>query len=409
MKDVLFKPFAVIQRRSRSLLAGAPVDLLLTGVFVFVATVLLAVVDVSSQLVRAAIGFPLLFLVPGYVTVSMLFPRETPARGTVADTSLLVTQTRAISDIERAALSFGLSFALLPLLGLVIAATPWGFTQPVVVGTVSCFALIGASIATARRLLIARAYRYEVQFGRRLEALHAAIFDTKSTIHTAVNVALVLSMLLALTSVGYALMAPQQGEQYTSLQLLTENESGELVASGYPEEIQPGESIPLVIGVENQEQEDMNYTVVVQEQRIEDGEVVERTELRRIDYIVNDGGTAYGERDITPTTADGPVRISILLYQNEVPDSPTQENAYRYTHIWTEVTDSAGADAAESDEVDDAGGEEGGEDEDDGEGVDEEEDEVDDGGGEEGGEGDGGGEEGGEDEDGEGDEEDEDE
>ncbi len=336
MKDVLSKPFSAVQRRSRALLAGIPVDLFAIAGFVVMATVLLAIVGVSSSLVRAAIGLPLLFLAPGYAVVSTLFPRRTSATTPETGSTGIIPQTQALSDVERVALSFGLSFALLPLLGLAIA--PVGFTTETVVGTVGGVTLTLLGIATGRRLTVPAQQRYRVNLGQRIAAARRSIVDGESTAHTAINVALVLSMVVALTTVGYALVAPQQGEEYTSLELLTENDAGELVASGYPSAVEPGESIPLVIGVENNEGQDMNYTVVVQEQRIEDGEVVDRTELRQIQYSLSEDGVGYGDRDITPTGEPGTVRISVLVYTDEVPETPTYDNAYRYAYFWTEIT-----------------------------------------------------------------------
>lgn len=362
MRDPPMQPFAAVRRRSRRLAVGLPADLIVVAGFVAVATALLTVVDVSSPLARAAVGFPLLFLVPGYVTVSALFPRAPAAResrrssGTATGRTDGNRRARAVTDVERAALSFGLSFALLPLLGLGIAASPWTFTRPAIVSTVACFALIGVGLATARRLSVPAGDRYRLGFGRRLATARAAIFGAESTLQVAINVVLVVSMLLALTTVGYALVAPQDGEQYTGLQLLTESESGQLVASGYPETIEPDESIPLVIAVENQEGTDESYTVVVQEQRIEDGDVVERTELQRIDYSVSDGRTVYGDREIDPEAESGTTRIAVLLYDDGVPETPTLENAYRDTSFSVDVTDDAGEDATAvvGDEDDDA-------------------------------------------------------
>ncbi len=336
MKDVLSKPFSAVQRRSRALLAGIPVDLLGIAAFVVMAAVLLAIVGISSTLVRAAIGLPLLFFAPGYAIVSMLFPRRMPTSGPTAGSTSFIPQTQELSGVERVALAFGLSFALLPLIGLAIASV--GFTTETVVGSVSGVTLAMLGIATGRRLTVPASERYQVNLGRRVAAARRQIISTESTAHTAINVALVLSMVVALTTVGYALVAPQQGEEYTSLELLTENDAGELVASGYPSEIDPGESIPLVIGVENNEGQDMNYTVVVQEQRIEDDEVVERTELRQIDYSLSEDSVGYGDRDITPTGEPGTVRISVLVYTDEVPETPTHDNAYRHAYFWTEIT-----------------------------------------------------------------------
>lgn len=334
MKGQSLQPVTALRRRSKSLLAGAPVDLIGVAGFVVVAAVLLTVVDAASAALRAAVGFPLLFLAPGYVVLSALFPRETPA---TADGHSLLRQTVSLSDTERAALSFGLSFALLPPLGLAIGAAPFEFTTSTVVNTVAGATLLATGVAIARRLAVPPADRYRP--GRRLEGAHAAIFDARSTRQVAVNVVLVISMLLAVTTVGYALVAPQDGEQYTSLRLLTEDDTGELVASGYPSEIESGDAVPLVIAVENQEDADEEYTAVVQEQRLEDGEVVERNELQRIDYDVSAGGTAYADRTLSPETEEGSIRMTVLLYDGDVPETPTTENAYRHGYFWVDVTD----------------------------------------------------------------------
>ncbi len=339
MKDVLSKPLAAAQRRSKAILAGIPVDLFGIAGFVVITAVLLTVVGISSSLLRAAIGLPLLFFAPGYAIVSMFFPRRTSAVPTAGNTAI-IPQTQELSGVERAALAFGLSFALLPLLGLVIA--PVGFTTGSVVGSVSGVTLAMLGIATGRRLTVPAAQRYQLNLGRRVAAARRSIVDRESTAHTAVNVALVLSMVLALTTVGYALVAPQQGEEFTSLELLTESDDGELVASGYPSEVAPGESVPLVIAVGNNEGQHMNYTVVVQEQRIEDDEIVERTELRQIEYSLSEDSVGYADRDITPTGDPGTVRITVLVYADDVPETPTTDNAYRHAYFWTEIPGDTG-------------------------------------------------------------------
>ena len=352
MKDILRKPFSAINRRSGRLFDGAAMDLFAVSGFAVVATIILIVLDVTLPLVRAAVGIPLLVFLPGYVTVSLFLPRDTSpqrvatgtgsniATGSKIGTESSIIDGRSVSDLERVALSVGVSFALLPILALVIAATPWGFAEPIVIGTVSGFSLAVAFLALVRRLSIPADERYRVSPGRRIETARRVLFETDSTVHTAVNVALVVSMILALTTLGYAFVAPQDGESYTSLQLLTENESGDFVASGYPETVEPGESIPLVVAVQNQEDQHTNYTVVVQEQRLEDGEVIDRSELRTIYYAVSDGGTAYGERNVTPDAEPGEVRISVQLYpRGEVPETPTHEDAYRYTYFWTQVSE----------------------------------------------------------------------
>ena len=338
MKDILnrtFRPFAAVGLDIKHLFARIPSDLVGVAGFVAVATILLTAVDVASPVVRAAVGFPLLFLAPGYAMVSVLFPRTSPIETT--ESTPLLGQTWDVTDVERVALAFGLSFALLPLLGLVIAFFSWGFTTSTVVGTVSSFVLAGVAIATIRRFRVPVRDRYQFRLGRTLGALRTAIFGTGSTVHTAVNVVLVVSMLLALTSVGYAFVSPQQGEQYTDLQLLTEDDSGELVAAGYPSDIEPGESMSFTTAIENQEGQDKDYTVVIQEQWINDGDVSERTELQRTEHSVSDGVTETDEQNVTPNAESGNVRIAVLLYDDEVPETPTTDNAYRHGYFWTEI------------------------------------------------------------------------
>lgn len=340
MKDTLSNPSSKLTHRTGGFFGGAVTDLIIAAGFVLASVVLLVVVDVRSPLLRGAVGVPLLFFIPGYVTVSIFLPRETTGYSAEIDTISGTVDARSVSDLERVGLAFGLSFALLPMLGLVIATTPWGFAETIVIAVVSGFSLTMAMLAIVRRLLVPTEERYRPRLGERIQGANAILFDTESTVHTAVNVVLVVSVVIALSTVGYALVAPQQGEAYTSLQLLTENESGDLVAAGYPEAVEPGESIPLVMTVQNEEGQDMNYTVVVQEQRLENGEVVERTELRTIRYVLSDGGIAHGERNITPEPEQGEVRISVQLYpEDEVPENPTHDNAYRYTYFWTEVSD----------------------------------------------------------------------
>ncbi|RQG90185.1 DUF1616 domain-containing protein [Natrarchaeobius halalkaliphilus] len=338
-----FQPFTTVRQGSKHLAARLPTDLAGVVGFVALAVVLLAVIDVGSILARAAIGFPLLFFVPGYVTVAALFPRGGPDHESGSPVSI---DRCGVSPLERVALAFGLSVAILPLLGLVIAVA-WGFSAGVVVATVAGYATVVAWIGAIRRLRVPTSERYRFSLVPTVETARARIFDTRSSFHAAVNVVLVASLIVALTTVGYALVAPQQGEQYTGLEILTENDAGELVTE-HPDEVVASEPFELTIGVENREGQDAEYTVVVQEQWISDDTVIERNELQRIDFAVSDGDTAHGDRDVTPVAEGGDVRIAVLLYEgDDVPETPTTENAYRYGYFWTEIVDEIDASSDE--------------------------------------------------------------
>ncbi|WP_246084552.1 DUF1616 domain-containing protein [Salinadaptatus halalkaliphilus] len=314
-----------------------PTDLVATVSFVTVAAVCLLVVDVASPFLRTAVGLPLLFLAPGYTVVAILFPRAKPLES--ADEGGVVAQTVPVSDIERLALAFGLSAALLPLFGLAIAALSGGITAPVVVTVVCTFVYSGVFVAAMRRFRAPTEDRYRFGLRRRLGGLRRSLFGTGSAVHTAVNLLLVVAMLVALTSVGYALVTPQDAEQYTELQLLTEDDAGEYVAAEYPDHVDSDGNVALTVAVENQEGERTDYTAVVQEQWVADGDVFDRTTLEETDYSVADGETAYGDHNVTPTAESGTVRVAVLLYDGDVPDTPTTDNAYRYGYVWLEIGD----------------------------------------------------------------------
>ena len=312
--------------------ARIPIDLVGVGGFALVSALVLVVWNPSSPLVRGLFGLPLLFLAPGYAVISLLYPRSV-----TGESSGATIVAGELSDVERTALSFGLSFALLPMLGLVIA-TVGSFSPPVVVTSVSGFVLAVTLCATVRRFRVPAHERYRINAVGRLAAFRSWLFPGGAPLQTAVNLALAGSVLLALLTGGYAFLAPQDGEEYTTLQLLTEDETGELVAAGYPDQLESGEGFPLAVAVENQEGESMEYTLVVQQQRLVDGEVIERQELDRIDYHVDDGSTSYEDRTFEPTAAEGEIRMVFLLYEDgEVPDTPTTDNAYRYGHLWIDV------------------------------------------------------------------------
>jgi len=149
---------------------------------------------------------------------------------------------------------------------------------------------------------------------------------------------------VALSAVGYALVAPQSGAATTQFQLLAENESGDLVASDYPEELPPGASEELVVSITNGADEDREYTVVVETHRVEetDGslEVLEESEMTRLETSVDAGATAQTRHTVDPSITGETLRINYYLYEGDAPDDPDAESADE--HLWITVDGTAG-------------------------------------------------------------------
>ena len=77
---------------------------------------------------------PFILLLPGYVLVAALYPHKGD-----------------LDPIERVALSFGLSIAIVPLIGLALNYSPWGIRLNPILAFVSLFIVMGAGVAVYRR------------------------------------------------------------------------------------------------------------------------------------------------------------------------------------------------------------------------------------------------------------------
>jgi len=97
--------------------------------------------------VRIILGLPLVLFLPGYALIATLFPRKDD-----------------LDVIERVALSFGLSIAITPLLGLGLNYTPFGIRLTPVLIVLSIFTIALAIGAWARRSRILDEDRFVVDF-----------------------------------------------------------------------------------------------------------------------------------------------------------------------------------------------------------------------------------------------------
>lgn len=108
-------------------------DLLLAIVLALVAPAAFLLVP-SGSLLRAVVALPALLVVPGYLLLQAVEPRR-----------------RALGRVRHAGLSLGLSFPLVGLAVLVVAATPWGMRPLPIVAAVTATNLGLAAAAVGRR------------------------------------------------------------------------------------------------------------------------------------------------------------------------------------------------------------------------------------------------------------------
>ena len=293
---------------------------------------------------RILLGLPFVLFVPGYALIAALFP-EAPTHSFASDESnegtSQETPVDGIDGIERVALSFGTSIAVVPLLGLVLNFTPFGIRLAPIMGLTSAVTIGLAVFAVERRRELPEEDRFSVPYRSWLASARTEVFHPDSRTDAVLNVVLVVSLLLAASSVGYAVAVPKQGESFTELYVLTEDD-GELVADDYPTDLTQGETKSLVVGIGNQEHEPVNYSIVVELQRVQTQNnsttVLEERELSRFSTRLEHNETWHTNQSLTPTLRGDNLRVAYLLYKGTPPANPTTESAYREVHMWLNVT-----------------------------------------------------------------------
>ncbi len=89
---------------------------------------------------RQVLGIVFVLLLPGYTIIKALFPLQVPIK----------TSTENLDNIERVALSLGMSIAIVPIIGLILNYTPWGIRLTPIVISLFVLTLISATVAMAR-------------------------------------------------------------------------------------------------------------------------------------------------------------------------------------------------------------------------------------------------------------------
>lgn len=187
---------------------------------------------------RTALGIPFVLFVPGYALVSALFPTD-----------------EAIDGIERIALGFGLSLALIPLIALGIQYSPWKLTLgPILAGLLgSTIFFSGAGVwrrhrASAETRFVAVIPRPSIPPPR----------DWDRTTRFAVGL-LVVSLVLLGGSGAVLVYERLQGDPMTEFALY--NASG--VPEFYPRDLAPGSSATVKVQITNDEGHPQDYRMIV--------------------------------------------------------------------------------------------------------------------------------------------------
>lgn len=329
-----------------------PLDLGVLLVLLFLTYAVIFMPVIHESVLRTVVGLVFLLFVPGYALVSALFPEAhtSASRLTVIDNaSNIIAKNRSIDGIERIALSFGLSIALIPLFALLLTITGLGIGLVPVLLTSSIFIVMMIAVASFRRLQLPEQDRFRVPLRSWYESTRLAIESNRSR-RTALNLVLALVILLSVSTLALAVVVPPDDERYTEFYILSENEDGDHVAANYSTGYQVGEPEILTFGFENYEGETVDYTVVIQLQEVasegNDTTITNRSEIKQFSETVANNERQIIERNLTfsDELTGSDLRLVFLLYDSPPPENPDRENAKQSLHLWVDVEQS---DAAE--------------------------------------------------------------
>jgi uncharacterized membrane protein len=193
---------------------------------------------VPSIPVRVILGIPLMFFIPGFVWMSVLFPRRSQ-----------------MNIGNRLAYSVILSVIVILIVALLLNYTPPGITLVSVVWSIVATVLIGSAIAAGRQSGLPDDDRATLSI---LKVNLKNIRLPKSVLERTLLGMLGVVLLGAIGVIGYAVANPLDPQKYTEFYVL--DSRGEI---NYQVTMKMGNSYPVKVGIVNHERAAMVYQIEV--------------------------------------------------------------------------------------------------------------------------------------------------
>jgi uncharacterized membrane protein len=213
-----------------------PIDISLC--FLWSVTILPIAFYPMNNIIRTFLGLPFLIFIPGYILVFALFPTKKINRG--------------INNIERIALSFGLSVTIVPFIGFLLNFTPWGIRLQSILFSLFFFNIFICFIAFYRWYSTPSEKRIIFSF-------EVSFLKSKSKLEKVLILFLGISIIFAFSTLFYVISNPLPGETFTEFYILGPREK----IAGYPSNLSIGENGSIIIGLVNHEYRAINYTIEI--------------------------------------------------------------------------------------------------------------------------------------------------
>jgi uncharacterized membrane protein len=284
-----------------------PSDLLIVIGLVLLTDIFVLAPGLNETILRNVLGLPLVLFLPGYTLIAALFPAKSDLDG-----------------IERTALSFGLSIAVVPLIGLGLNYTPFGIRPLPVLVSLSIFIFIMCWLAYTRRASLPETEAFEISFSAAALSLKNEILEkSESKLDRALTVFLILSILLSVATLGYIIVTPKEGEHFTEFYLLGPQGKADNYTTNYT----LGQSGTVIVGIVNHEYMPVNYTMEV---KLENQSLSLPENLQKITLAHNE--TWEEPVTLTPPFEGQDMKLEFLLFNETDKTTP-----YRNLHLWINV------------------------------------------------------------------------
>ncbi len=278
-----------------------PLDIQIISIWTVLTIIFITIPNIQNTIIRTILGIPFVLFIPGYVLISTLFPKKDD-----------------LDNIERIALSFGLSIAVVPLLGLLLNFT-FGIRlfQILTILSIYIFALIILSIY--RRDKISSDLRFEISFVK-ISNMIKNDLKSESRIDKILTIILIFSIIVAVGALIYVIVTPKTGEKFTEFYILGQDGK----ADNYPTKMKVKEPENILVGIVNHEYATINYTMYTN---------LDNYTLTIEKLTLNNNQT--WEKNITflPNKEGNDMKLEFLLYKENNFTAP-----YRDLHLWVNVT-----------------------------------------------------------------------
>lgn len=277
-------------------------DLSIILIWIIMTTIFIYGLDNSH--IRTILGIPMVIFIPGYVLVASLFPRNGD-----------------LSNVERIALSIGLSIAVIPLLGLLLSFTI-GIGLISIVAIVMTYSIFLIIIAIYRR----KKLYVEERFSIEPYSIYRIIIDgikPKNRIDAILTVVLISTIIMAIYTTYFVIASPKMGEKFTEFYVLDENKK----AINYTADLKLGSPATYIVGISNHEYEFTNYTLKI---------LLDKQVLTSKDIFSGHDETREYPITVEPVSGDfagNDLKLEFWLFKgNDI------INPYRTLHIWVNIT-----------------------------------------------------------------------